>query len=241
MADNLIGKTFGRLTVIDRANDYISPSGYRSAQWLCECSCNNHTKKIVRESHLKDGNTTSCGCYAIEINKEKNKKFNKYDLSNDEYGIGYTANTNEQFLFDKEDFDLIKNFCWSVSAYGYICCTRRHNTSVLLHRLVVNADNDKLVDHKNHNTFDNRKSNLRIVDKSQNMMNRRIAKNNTSGVTGITWRNDSNKWRVRIQVNNKSISIGSYDTIEDAIEARNKAEEKYFGEYSYANSMKGER
>ena len=110
-----------------------------------------------------------------------------------------------------------------------------------MHRLVVNADNDKLVDHKNHNTFDNRKSNLRIVDKSQNMMNRRIAKNNTSGVTGITWRNDSNKWRVRIQVNNKSISIGSYDTIEDAIEARNKAEEKYFGEYSYANSMKGER
>lgn len=234
MKDNLIEKTFGRLTVIDKANDYISPSGHKYARWLCECSCNNHTKKIIRESNLINGKTTSCGCRV----KEENKKFNKYDLSNDEYGIGYTTNTNDQFLFDKEDFDLIKNFCWSVNVYGYICCTRRHNTSVLLHRLVVNADNDKLVDHKNHNTFDNRKSNLRIVDKSQNMMNRRIAKNNTSGVTGITWRKDTNKWRVRIQANNKSINIGSYDTIEDAIEARNKAEEKYFGEYSYANSMK---
>ena len=69
---DLTGKTFGRLTVIERYDDYVSPSGQRQAQWVCECSCDQHNIIIVRGSHLKTGRTTSCGCVAKEMIKERN-------------------------------------------------------------------------------------------------------------------------------------------------------------------------
>ena len=46
---DLTGKTFGRLKVLEQADDYIRPSnGAHEAQWLCERSCEEHTKLIVR-------------------------------------------------------------------------------------------------------------------------------------------------------------------------------------------------
>lgn len=42
---NLIGSTFGRWNVVDKAEDHISSSGKKEPAWLCECSCENHTKK----------------------------------------------------------------------------------------------------------------------------------------------------------------------------------------------------
>ena len=60
-----------RLTVIEQAEDYITPcNGKHHAQWLCVCSCKQHTKIIVRQCHLTHGRTLSCGC----IHKEALKK-----------------------------------------------------------------------------------------------------------------------------------------------------------------------
>ena len=67
------------------------------------------------------------------------------------------------------------------------------------------------------------------------MMNSGISKNNTSGVRGVNYDRDTGQWRVRIQVNNKRISLGSFSDIEKAIRVRQQAEEKYFGEYAYKN------
>lgn len=85
---------------------------------------------------------------------------------------------------------------------------------------------------------DNRKSNLRIVTKSQNSMNKKIMSNNTSGVTGVGRNKSKKRWTAYIVVNNKQINLGVFDDINDAIKSRKAAEEKYFGEYSYDNSMK---
>ena len=85
---------------------------------------------------------------------------------------------------------------------------------------------------------DNRKSNLRIVSNSENQMNRKLAKNNTSGTSGVDWLKRNNLWRSRITINNQSVTLGYYKNKEDAIKARKEAEEKYFGEYSYDNSQK---
>lgn len=103
------------------------------------------------------------------------------------------------------------------------------------------GDPDNMViDHKNHNLLDNRKSNLRIVTNSQNQMNKAIVQNNTSGATGVVWLKDTQQWRAEIRINMKTIYLGFFTNKDDAIAARKLAEEKYFGEYSYANSMKGE-
>ena len=68
-------------------------------------------------------------------------------------------------------------------------------------------------------------------------MNVGIRKNNNSGVSGVNWDSATNKWRARICINNQRISLGVYDDVNDAIEARKQAEEKYFGEWSYDNSQ----
>lgn len=49
--------------------------------------------------------------------------------------------------------------------------------------------------------------------------------------------NQEKKYEVNLTKNNKKFSLGYYDNLEDAIAARKEAEEKYFGEYSYDNSV----
>ena len=58
-AQDLTGKTFGKLTVLYR----VANNGKtRGAKWRCECSCDNHTIIDVLAANLKSGHTTSCGC-----------------------------------------------------------------------------------------------------------------------------------------------------------------------------------
>lgn len=57
---NAVGQRFGRLVVIDRAEDYVSPQGNRSTRWLCRCDCGNEI--ITAWSVLKAGRAVSCGC-----------------------------------------------------------------------------------------------------------------------------------------------------------------------------------
>ena len=100
-------------------------------------------------------------------------------------------------------------------------------------------DNIYDIDHintDNHN--DNRKCNLRIVTRAQNNYNHTIAKNNTSGVTGVYWSKYHNAWRATIRINYKNITLGQFKKFEDAVKCRKEAEDKYFGEYSYNNSQK---
>ena len=70
------------------------------------------------------------------------------------------------------------------------------------------------------------------------MMNVGLRSNNTSGVTGVAFNKNLNKWVAYISVNKKRIHLGSYVSFDDAFTTRKKAEEKYFGEYSYDNSIK---
>lgn len=219
------------LTVVKRVEDYISPKGYRDARWLCHCDCGNEV--VVRRSDLTNNRTLSCGCYGKEVRYKSKKRYNTYDLSG-EYGIGYTSNSKE-FYFDLEDYDLIKDYCWHINEQGYVVSTVN-----LFHRIVMGSPDICFeIDHKHGESTrnDNRKYNLRITTKSQNMMNVGLRINNKSGVTGVIWHKRSGKWRAYIRVNGKQIELGLYDRFEDAVRARKQAEEKYFGEFSYDNSQ----
>lgn len=66
-AKDLSGKKFNMLTVINRADDYVSPRGHLSVQWNCQCECGNYT--VTRGTRLKSGHTKSCGCYASADNR----------------------------------------------------------------------------------------------------------------------------------------------------------------------------
>jgi hypothetical protein len=66
----LIGQTFGRLTVIGNAPNYVSPGGQRHSQWLCRCECG--IEKILKGSDLRSGAIKSCGCWNSEVTTRRN-------------------------------------------------------------------------------------------------------------------------------------------------------------------------
>ena len=231
---DLTGQRFGRLTVIERAEDYILSSGRKLIQWLCKCDCGNEV--IVYGNGLKNKSTKSCGCLNRELIIQRNKKYNIYDLSG-EYGIGYTLK-GEEFWFDLEDYDKIKDYCWRIDKDGFVIASivGASGKSIYLHRLLF--PDSIYVDHKEHNRFDNRKEKLREVTPSQNGMNKSIRLNNTSGVSGVHFDKRINKWIARIQIEGKRITLGRFNNFDEAVRARKQAEEKHYGEYSYDNSMK---
>lgn len=83
------------------------------------------------------------------------------------------------------------------------------------------------IDHINGDTADNRIVNLREVTNQENGKNQKMPCNNTSGVMGVHWYKPGAKWQARIMVDGKYISLGYFDSIEDAAAARAKAEIKY--------------
>ena len=137
-----------------------------------------------------------------------------------------------------EDYDKIKDYCWLINKNGYVI-SRENYKEIQMHRVIMNCPVDMVVDHKHgkETRNDNRKNNLRIATYSNNACNHKIYKDSTSGVTGVNWNKRANKWRARISVNYKRINLGDFVNFEDAVKARKKAEEKYFGEWSYDNSI----
>ena len=98
-----------------------------------------------------------------------------------------------------------------------------------MQRLILNEfSTDKIPDHDNRNKLDNRKSNLRIVDKSFNAVNVDIRTTNTSGVTGVSWNKNANSWRAYINYQGKRIELGHRKNFKEAVILRLNAENKYY-------------
>lgn len=225
------GVTDSKLTVIKQAEDYVGHNGIHHARWLCECSCPEHNQIVAKGSEIKHGRIKSCGC--------SRRVKNLYDAEVEDFVIGYTQR-GEPFWFDKEDLALVEKYCWHYDKNGYVVSIdRKTRKKIALHRLVMKIDNPLIeVDHKTHQVgnahkIDNRKSNLEIVNHADNMKNQGKYKNNTSGVTGVFWYSYYSKWLAYIDVNKTRIHLGYFDQKDAAIDARKKAEIKYFGEHRY--------
>ena len=88
------------------------------------------------------------------------------------------------------------------------------------------------IDHINGIKTDNRICNLREATNSQNGKNLGLSKANTSGYKGISFEKYTGRWKASIRVDGKSISIGRFVNIEDAIAARKAAEQYHFNEWN---------
>ena len=132
-------------------------------------------------------------------------------------------------LIDTEDIPILCQYKWYLNSRGYW-----RNKKMAMHRFLLDMPkvyDGRQVDHINGDKSDNRKCNLRVVTNSQNQMNVGISKNNTSGVTGVYFRKDRNRWKAGICVNGGMVWSGLYVDFEDAVNERKRMEEKYFGEY----------
>jgi hypothetical protein len=108
-----------------------------------------------------------------------------------------------------------------------------------IHRLVAlnflkNPQNKPHVDHINGNTGDNRLENLRFATKIENLQNRKIGSNNTSGVKGVYYDKKRNTWKAQINIDGIRVYLGRFNTIEEAKQVRVKKANEVFGVYTHS-------
>lgn len=115
---------------------------------------------------------------------------------------------------------------------NYYYHTRINGKWIKMHSLIIGAINGQQVDHINHVTYDNRMSNLRIVNNSANAYNRQKT-TGTSVFKGVHKRGI--KWRSTIRFKEKTIHIGTFSSEKEAAMAYDKIAIVLFGEYACTN------
>lgn len=142
-------------------------------------------------------------------------------------------------LVDDADFDWLNQWKWHVTAAGYAQRNvpkkegqRRH---IYMHRLIMSAGNAILVDHVNHDTLDNQRTNLRVATHSQSLRNRRANVGGSSVFKGV--RVCRNRWGALIHDGKKNIHLGQFLTQREAAQAYNEAAIKYHGEFACLNDL----
>jgi hypothetical protein len=148
------------------------------------------------------------------------------------YLIG--KHSDKYVLVDDEDYEWLNSLRWYYST-GYACHSYRIDgvdKKLYMHSYLMNTPPGYFTDHINGNPLDNRYANLRICTKYQNTLNRRVPTSNTSGYVGVQYHKRTGKWYATIGYKKKVISLGYYDTKEEAIQARIEGVAKYHGEYA---------
>jgi len=139
-------------------------------------------------------------------------------------------------IVDECDVALVSGRKWAAcwNGWTWYASATVNNTTLYMHRLIMDAPKGMKVDHKNHDGIDNRRENLRICTNSQNIQNRRgPRKNSSSGFIGVY--PERGRFRARITVNGKTISVGRFDTPEEAARARDRASRTHYGEFASLN------
>ena len=135
------------------------------------------------------------------------------------------------------------NWCvkWNVSGKSFYAFRTIHTNgrkrNVYMHQVLI--PNAEEIDHINHDTLDNRRTNLRPCSKSQNQGNRK-PRPSLLGIKGVTLdkreKKSHLKWRAQMMINGKNTSLGYYATAEEAATAYRKAAEEYFGDFAFHKS-----
>ena len=160
-----IGDKFGKLTVIDKANDYISPKGKHQKRWICHCDCGKDT--ISHDQSLKNGTSISCGCIRNECIKIN---MTKHGLSQSRIYAEYRAmidrcyNKNIKCYSDYGARHIIVCDNWLNKENGFI---NFYNWSI------ANGYNDNLTIDRINNNGNYEPSNCRWIPKEHQGANKR--------------------------------------------------------------------
>lgn len=148
---------------------------------------------------------------------------NKYKIINDTTIIyAESKGISYEIIVDTEDLELISSFgTWSIAheKSGKVGRVVSGKPMKYLHKIIMNYYGKDPIDHIDRNPLNNKKENLRMSTTSQNGQNRALNINSNTGVRGLTWDKNANKYRARVQVNGKRNTIGHFDTIEEGAKA----------------------
>lgn len=179
------------------------------------------------------------------------KKGNNYIIDEEnniaKIELNRTEGENLWVTIDLEDLERVINFpyTWfakySATVGKFYAATSEYRPeiqkarTILLHQFIMGVEDSTRevnVDHKNHDTLDDRKENLRVTNVTENCMNRKLSKANSSGYRNVSW--DGYSWVVQLQVNGKGTCLGRFpkDQLEEAGKFAKQMREKYYGEFA---------
>ena len=148
---------------------------------------------------------------------------------------------NQVALVDDWNYEWLSEYVWYIRwdrcTNGFYAqrtegTKRASRFVVYMAREIMKTPKGMFCDHINHNTLDNREVNLRNVTRSQNGMNRYVQSNNKLGEKNIS--RHGSGFEVRIKVKGTVLFDKTFRTLEDAVIARDRAIQKYHGEYGTA-------
>jgi hypothetical protein len=168
----------------------------------------------------------------VPLNKDSYDEPNEY-YESDGYIIMIIRRANSpdlHIILDKEVHEKIRHLRWfSAGKPGYNDYAYRKDIGKLhRHILGIKKGDERRIDHINRNRFDNRLSNLRIATQIKNMQNHGLFSSNSSGYNGVHFSKDKQKFQVYICYNYKQIHVGFFNTLNEAMVARQEAEKIYW-------------
>ena len=148
----------------------------------------------------------------------------------DENTVKVYTTQGEVFYVSPESVEKIKEYTWSFHKKDRkYSVAKIKGKRVFLHNFLCPHPKGYITDHIDGDTVNNRMTNFRVITKGDNMLNKKQY-HNSKYFRGVTYYKRDNVFVARIQVKNKPIFLGRFPDLDSAIEARIKAEKKYFGE-----------
>ena len=145
-------------------------------------------------------------------------------------------------IVDIADFETLSQWNWRTHFNGFSLYAVRTATkngykrkNIYMHRYILSCKLEQEADHRNHNTLDNRRKNLRPCTSQQNKWNSRLRNDNSVGFRGVTKRKDNGRFAAQIVIDRKCRRLGCYTTPEEAARAYDKAAKEVHGEFAVLN------
>lgn len=150
-------------------------------------------------------------------------------------------------IVDDADYEWLMQWKWSAwtSRYHTTWYVKRdcyfpkgRRQRIYMHRLILDAAPGTTIDHIDCNGLNNTRSNLRFASHAENVRNRGVQSNNTSGYKGVTFDKQKERWVALIFCENVKYYLGQFDSVEDAAAAYDKAALELHGAFANTNASR---
>lgn len=153
--------------------------------------------------------------------------------------------TNDRVaLVDDWDYDWLNQWRWYAKKDGYVYYVMRNEQlpngkwkTVLMHRLILDPPEGIQIDHRDRNGLNNQQSNLRLCTHAENQRHQQLKCTNKTGFKGVYLVKSISQrpYRAQINVGNKLLHLGYYETAEAAARAYDKAAIRYYAAFALTN------